>query len=162
MKAIFTTAFAALLIGASSLFAQTAIAPEAGATKIGSFTMDLDALSEPQPDLQYAVDNGGGSTITTVWLTSEGEPVVTVTTDEVQAWKSQDPVYNSATTSYTYDKLSAVSVWMAHEKGYDVGPETKVKLVKSVDNTSQGERKCLVLENGTNTEVKVQNPDGTY
>ncbi|MGE3801690.1 MAG: hypothetical protein AB7H80_11780 [Candidatus Kapaibacterium sp.] len=164
MKAIFSIALATLVLGASTLFGQTAtVAPEEGATVIGSFTMDLDVLSEPQPDVQFSVEVGtAGVTETTLWLTSDGDVIVTVATDEVGTWKDSDPIYHNATTDYTYDKLGATTVWMASELGYNVGPETEVKLVKSADSTIHGQRKYFIAENGANTEVKLMNADGTY
>ncbi|MCB0711900.1 MAG: hypothetical protein KDD67_06190 [Ignavibacteriae bacterium] len=164
MKAIFSIALATLVLGASTLFGQTAtVAPEEGAVQIGSFSMDLDVLSEPQPDVQYSVDvNGGVASEGTLWLTSDGDILITVTTDEVGTWKESDPIYHNATTDYTYDKLGATAVWMADAKGYNVGPETEVKLVKTTTSTVEGERQYKIEENGSNTEVKLMNADGTY
>ncbi len=161
MKAIFSTALLALVLGASSLFSQTT-APEEGAIAIGSFQMDLDILSEPQPDMQYSVSNDAGTVVTTVWMTSGGDVLVTTTVDEVGEWKESDPLYHNATMDYTYDKLGANAVWMASEMGYDVGPETKVTMVKSVENTVDAERKYMIHENGTNTEVQLVLDNGTY
>ena len=163
MKAIFTSAVLTLVFGASTLFAQSTVAPEEGAVQIGAFQMNLDALAAPQPDIQYSTDaTGNFGSETTVWATSDGGIQVTVTTDNVAEWKSSDPMYHNASTDYTYSKLGAQAVWVANEMGYHVEKEkTKVHLVRATAQVKEGEKNYAVHEQGTQTEVSLLKEDGT-
>ena len=159
MKSIVSTAVLALFLGFSTLVAQTTNAPEEGAVQIGSFNLDLDVLSAPQPDMEYSVADVGTDVVeTTLWLVSDGGVEVAVNANPVSGWAQNDPVYHNANQEYTLEKVGANAVWMARELGYNVGQETKAHMQETTATTIKNYE---VDENGSNVEVYLIEDDGS-
>ena len=166
MKNFFAAASLLIALTATSLVAQTTqtmTAPVAGATHIGTFSMDLAIMSAPQPDLTYATDNDRTAVDVGVFLVSgtNGNPdQVLVTTDDgntIAEWAQNDAMYRTATKQYLFEKAGAYMVWMAHELGYDVNLDAQKTFIDEVnpDGSILARTKLAydIVYNGGNTEV---------
>ncbi len=136
MKNLVATAALLLAFASTAVFAQNSAittSPVEGAQYLGSYEVDLASISTPMPELTAAVDQDRSAIESSIWATVGGDVIITMDSEAVMDWASNDVVFHTATDKYVLNKVGKLARKTAKDLGLIYSSNVTVLLVEPND-----------------------------